>query len=407
MIKPIRSRVSSPFRSWYQTLAHSVRKFRSYLVPSHIRTYRSIVRQHPFAPVAPGKKVVCLDLSQVQIDRVGGRYLYSLIRDFEALGLLIYYRKNFRFLATMRHKQAKRLLLERSFRIYNSVGDFPENLIAAEITDRTDAPMVPGHRQVRIKYERRWPDSGREVPLTFFVYFLMHDRLLATPAPALDAPRPWRIFFAGRAVGRIYGTDILPREFGKMSRGQILKALETSLPEDRLWRIESDSALADQSPRCGFVRSVSERFEIPPAQWFGILARADFFLACPGTEMPLCHNLVEALSRGTVPILEHPEFLDPPLRHNVNCLAFSGPEQLIKVAENAFQLRHDGISRLRTGAYEYYQKHLAPGKFAERLLAHPSQCVDLLWDAYRARRPLPERAASPPEIPFGFPGVRR
>jgi len=47
-------------------------------------------------------------------------------------------------------------------------------------------------------------------------------------------------------------------------------------------------------------------------------------------------QLIEAFSRGAVPILEHPEFLDPPLQHNVNCLVFHVPDELVNVMEHAF-----------------------------------------------------------------------
>ena len=94
----------------------------------------------------------------------------------------------------------------------------------------------------------------------------------------------------------------------------------------------------------------------------------------------------EALSRGAVPVLEHPEFLDPPLEHNVNCLVFHGRDELVKTFEQIFQLSQEQIGRLRQGAYTYYQKHLTPGAFARRLLALPPGRIDLLLNSYRARR---------------------
>ena len=39
------------------------------------------------------------------------------------------------------------------------------------------------------------------------------------------------------------------------------------------------------------------------------LAKADFFLACPGVGMPLCHNLIEAIAAGAIPILQYAAYL--------------------------------------------------------------------------------------------------
>jgi hypothetical protein len=104
-------------------------------------------------------------------------------------------------------------------------------------------------------------------------------------------------------------------------------------------------------------------------------------------KIPLCHNLIESLSRGVVPILEHPEFLDPPLEHGVNCLVFRGRDELVKTFERVFQLAPAEILRLRQGAYAYYQAHLAPGQFAQRLLHATDPRVELLLNAYWAPRP--------------------
>ena len=102
--------------------------------------------------------------------------------------------------------------------------------------------------------------------------------------------------------------------------------------------------------------------------------------------MPLCHNLIESLSQGVVPILEHPEFLDPPLQHGVNCLVFQGRDELVSTLNKVFELEPEEIKRLRAGAYAYYREHLTPGSFAKRLVTASQSSVDLLWDAYRARK---------------------
>src|SRR5262245_6988720 len=176
----------------------TVWRFRSYLLPSHIWTYWSIVReQRASKPHHNGNQFVYLDFRRVDIDNVGGRYLFALVRDFEALGLTVCYRTNFRFLATRRHKEHKRLLLERPFRICESTDELPAGSVISEVTDRARVNHS-NHRQIRIRYEARWPQAEWEVPMTFFVYPLLYDQWLAYPPPDLTAPRPWRVFFSGR-----------------------------------------------------------------------------------------------------------------------------------------------------------------------------------------------------------------
>jgi hypothetical protein len=362
---------------------------RSYILPSHVQTYWRIVREHALTTCDAGQRFVYFDFTSMDIEAMAGRYLFSLVCSFEALGFVPCYRKNFRFLASMKHRKFKRLLLERPFRICKSMAELPENSVVAEVTDRPRFRDRVNHKQIRVRYDVKWPESSQEVPMTFFVYPQLHDRWLACPAPDLAGQRPWRIFFAGR-FNRNYGTDALQKKFGKMSRCQILAALQADLPAGQLTRLKTAADL--ETAAAGpphFFWADSAQFQIPQSEWLEVLNRADFFLACPGSGMPLCHNLIESLSRGAVPILEHPEFLDPPLEHGVNCLSFKGRSELLKTFAQALQLDQGQISRLRHGAYAYYQQHLAPGAFAKHLLDLPGSHVDVLLNAYRIPRPLP------------------
>jgi hypothetical protein len=384
------------FRGTGRMLERFVWQFRSYLIPSHILTYLEIVRRHGFAPEIAARKFICFDFTKIDMDADVGRYAFFLVREFETLGYLVCYRKNFRFLATMKHKAYKRLLLDRPFCVCNSVGELPQGSVVAEVTDRSAPPRNETCRQILIRYDRTWPQSEQEVPMPFFVHPMNYDRCLAASPPDLVARRPWRIFFAGSAARDRYGSSVYHATFGKMSRVQILDTLEAGLPADRVWRIQSAADLhQDDAQHARFARTKQDGHRIPDAEWLDVLERADFFLACPGVEMPLCHNLIEALARGTVPILEHPEFLDPPLEHNVNCLVFHGPDELLQTFTKAFQSSPGEINRLRQGAFTYYEKYLSPGKFAQRLLDQPDQRMEILLNACQSpppAKPLPRHA---------------
>jgi hypothetical protein len=382
------SSVGTSFWNAGKALGYSALQLRSYLLPSHIRTYRKMVRQYGGPAAVNGSKCVFFDFSRGEIDSVSGRYLHGLVRDFEALGYLPCFRKNFCFLATMEHKRFKSFLLRRPLRVCESTDDLPNGSIAAVVTDRRD-PAVRADRIIRVRYEAAWPQSDRGVAMTFFVHPAIYSQWLSLPAPDLEGRRRWRVFFAGRIRLRKYGGRRLPGRFGKMSRQQIMHALETSLPPERLRRVNDASDLEPGAAVYpGFVWSELKHFMIPRKEWLDVVKHAEFFLACPGTHMPLCHNLIESMARGVVPILEHPEFLDPPLQHDENCLVFQGREQLIKTFERVFQLGLDEIVRLRRNAYAYYQNYLAPGAFARRLLNSPHASLELFLNAYRApRRP--------------------
>lgn len=364
-------------------------KLRSYFTLSHILTYLQLTRGHGVTADDASRKLVCFDFSDVEIDMETGRYVFILARDFEAAGCLPCFRNHFRFLATMRHKHHKRLLLDRPFRVYAGAGDLPADAVAATLSDH-DNPEPATGRQIRVRYDYRWPDEAGEIAMPYFAFPEVYDFMIGSPPPDPAASRSWRVFFAGCCEVDRYGSSVLPEEFGKMSRVQIVKALHERLPAGQIRHIASNADLdMPFGETSQFVWAGSlERggYRIPHERWIGSLDRADFFLACPGVEMPLCHNVIEALARGAVPILEHPEYFEPALEHDVNCLVFRGPHELVQMVERAFQMSAPEIQRLREAAGKYYEQHLAPGVFARRLLNLSSARVDVLLNAVRAPR---------------------
>ena len=79
--------------------------------------------------------------------------------------------------------------------------------------------------------------------------------------------------------------------------------------------------------RKNFLRDKRKRFMLQLKRWLEALAKADFFLACPGVLMPLCHNVIESLVAGAIPILQYGSYLSPRLEDGINCLAFRDADQ--------------------------------------------------------------------------------
>ena len=38
--------------------------------------------------------------------------------------------------------------------------------------------------------------------------------------------------------------------------------------------------------------------------------------------MPMCHNIIESMAVGVIPITNYPEWFDPDLEHMKNCIVF-------------------------------------------------------------------------------------
>jgi glycosyltransferase involved in cell wall biosynthesis len=108
---------------------------------------------------------------------------------------------------------------------------------------------------------------------------------------------------------------------------------------------------------------------VPPLELRWVLANTDFHLSFPGMVMPWTHSVVEAMSMGAIPILQFPQLFDPPLRHGIDCIAFTGPADLADAIREALASSRERIQEMSAHVRTYYRSHLSPEVVVERLLA--------------------------------------
>ena len=87
-----------------------------------------------------------------------------------------------------------------------------------------------------------------------------------------------------------------------------------------------------------------------------------FFLAFPGTIFPLCHNIIEAMSCGCIPILQesYAKYMFPNLVNGKNAIIFENELDLESKVKMAFSLGDDSLNQLTKGVEEYYKENLTP-----------------------------------------------
>ena len=87
------------------------------------------------------------------------------------------------------------------------------------------------------------------------------------------------------------------------------------------------------------------------------LAVSDFFIAPPGNGMPHCHNIMEALYRGSIPITNYADWFYPELEDGINCLSFHGIEELNDCVKRALAMSDAEIVTMREKAKKYYETY--------------------------------------------------
>jgi hypothetical protein len=95
----------------------------------------------------------------------------------------------------------------------------------------------------------------------------------------------------------------------------------------------------------------------------------DFMFAFPGVLMPLCHNIVEAMSVGTIPFIQraYADQVKPPLIDGETCITFDGIDDVLEKIDGVLALPPEKIAQLRANVLRYHETFLTPGAVVKTL----------------------------------------
>ena len=183
--------------------------------------------------------------------------------------------------------------------------------------------------------------------------------------------RPIRILFAGHFERAHYDRpDVHERRFGKRNRWALLEHLRAGgRTVEPASRPDLERLLSEGVGRKGIVVVDAARLPVAPREWLALVAKADFFFCPPGRIMPPCHNLVEALAVGTIPITNAPEWFWPVLGDGRECLAFDSTAALDRAVDRAQAMTEAEVAGMRATAIDYHDRHLDLRRIAHGLAA--------------------------------------
>ena len=362
-----------------KSIEAAARRVRPYLAPSYRRAFSGLVSRG-MRERRDGEAIVCCDFSDPAIDAVGGRYYFGLIRDLIDAGYFPVLTARRATLSTFGTSRMKSALLDERLGVVESADDLNEAFFL--ITDDPHAAPRHADRVITLDYEWRIAREENEIAFPFF----MHPNIKPTAVPDTAPPRAARLFFGGNTKEGRYDRTVIGDTYGMLSRREMLDVAAAAVPSAGIHRPVDAAAWLDSPEFHPFVLCETQHCMIPQERWLEALSKADFFLACPGVGMPLCHNLIEALAAGCIPILQYGSYLSPPLRDRINCLGFHDAKSLSDILEEINAMGAEKIAELHANVRNHYDTYLAPGQFSGRLLSGPHEKRVLLLNDYRVPR---------------------
>lgn len=359
-------------RHGLKNLNQVTRTIRLHLSPRAVSTRRQFLRERALTGDQlwdPGPWVV-VDLHTTRPDGQQGRRSYALIAYFLRADYQVAIVANPGFVGNIDRK-LKRLLLEKPIVALSGLDDF-HGSDAVLLTDRRRRKL-PGafRRQIVVKTSGPYRTAHGERAFPFTLHpSTLHLELDTDLERLRELPRRWRLFFSGACSQDSYDTHWIRREFGMVPRSRVLEIISNEMPTVAPRSSgEVNDLLSKEVP--GFVWVPESAAAIPQERWLEVVAHAAVFAAAPGVSYPMCHNIIEAMAVGTVPLTEYPEQFDPPLRHGENCLIYSGEDELRSQIREVAGMEPAELAALGRAAADYYDHHLAPKPFIRSLEADP------------------------------------
>lgn len=282
------------------------------------------------------------------------RFFYLLLKFYHLAGYTVYYPMSLSLFRNLRNKDRyMALLLQEKHLLSINTRNLPKEIITI-----TDSMFSADYFNAYFENENNTNESFH-IPMSFHPY--MYHYQLWNKEIELPNNRYNALFCYGNFNRNAY-LDIKKTDFKVASRTELLNFLED---DPNFTSIKSSGELENKGETLNqkLVFAMRENYQIEMKDIRSHLALFNFYLCCPGVVMPLCHNVVEAMSVGTIPIIEkeYADVMYPNLEHLKNVVIFNDLNDLkMLLKERLFVLSNDEILAIRKNVFDYYEEFLSP-----------------------------------------------
>jgi len=327
--------------------------------PTDFRRAKRLLANRPsdrlFDKTSFDQRPIVLDLHRFDLLFDCGRHLAALAHYSGEIGSRFYVRSSRLVLASISHKPfGARMLSFPHVKWISNKEPLPHDaLVLSDVGLVKQKPICRSdYRHIEMLVGCDIPDGRPVMP-----YPMHPDTLSFLDKESLASHRQTKrrngLLFAGSQKAK-YGRDKMQNRFNVLSRLHILDIIRDCCEDGLVGDVPvflKDSAIEP----------------VAAADWLAFLARYQFFVCCPGVDQPLCHNLIEAMSVGTIPLIEYGDRLRPKLEDGVTAICFRGERGLRQAMGRIGSMKKSEIADVSKNVADHYDRHLAGESFMRSL----------------------------------------
>lgn len=224
-------------------------------------------------------------------------------------------------------------------------------------------PIPPGHYHVPIGMH----------PLQY--HLQLHEQTFAVS-------RKKMLFFSGNLKAKFYDNFDGRKVFDMPGRLDLIEALKASSVK-LLLNVECDK-LDTENLQGKAVICDTDCCKVAHEDWRKVLAGMHFFMCFPGQVIPFCHNIYEAMSVGTIPVLHrnYAALFTPPLQDGVDCFTFENEKHFVEICQGCLELPAEKLMPMHEAVNNYYQEHLSLEAVGKKIMDENLQVIYLQAEQY-------------------------
>ena len=306
-------------------------------------------------------------------DDGSGRYPYLLLHLFCEAGYNVYLYKEMSFRKYYRLRVCGQFIYYlNNFKIISRIPAKTDDMIYAFDTAR---PELLQRKWKKLTYINILKPPSCKFGDPLWIPYPLQPRMFLnywyrTINRCRKSKRKIKMFFGGNVHQGYYNNPAL-RQYNQLTRLEGIKATRELTKEVQyIEEYKKFSALLNSRNYTNacvlFGAGTKESQRLPMDRWFKILSQSDFFLCLSGTDLPMCHNAIEAMAVGTIPVISYPDWFFPTLEHKKNAIIYSDRDDLKEKILEVLNMKPEEILKLRKNVIEYYEKHLTGESFIKK-----------------------------------------
>jgi len=185
-----------------------------------------------------------------------------------------------------------------------------------------------------------------------------------------NSNKTMKVFFAGSINESMYAKERIKKFFNVIPRLELIQFILSNFKKSRKLQNDDDKLILKQllSSTEYFNEVIISEVKTKEEDWLKTLSKTDFFICPPGVRIPWCHNCVEAMSVGAIPILEYADLFYPNLKNMKNCLSYTNFEELKMAIEKALAMEPPEIGKMQKNVLNYYNDYLSINSITKKII---------------------------------------